>query len=103
MPSEVTSEILPDDSELSGLTETIRTNAADEAAWTALEAWASRAQNPDPISALYRGALARHASGPIAEMLEERALRFHEEWFEESSEPLLDVLRHVVARDPEAE
>ena len=103
MSSDVTSETLPDDPELTGLAETVRTNAADDAAWSSLESWASRAQNPDPASALYREALARHRAGKTAEMLEQRALRFHEEWFEEASEPLLDVLRHVVARDPEAE
>ena len=31
MPSEVTSEILPDDPELSGLAEAVRTSAADDA------------------------------------------------------------------------
>lgn len=103
MPSEVTSEILPDDPELSGLAEAVRTSAADDAAWSSLESWASRAQNPDPVSALYHEALARHRSGATAEKLEARALRFHEEWFEESSDALLDVLRHVVARDPGAE
>ena len=103
MPSEVTIETLPDDPELSGLAETVNESAADESAWSSLEDWASRAQNPDPVSTLYRRALSKHPRGSVAEMLEQRALRFHEEWFEESSDPLLDVLRHVVARDPEAE
>ena len=69
-------------------------------AWDTLEALAGDEQRPEEAAALYREVLGGSPSAEVAELLAERAVGFHEEWFPEESEQLADVLERVLWIDP---
>ncbi|NOY92248.1 MAG: hypothetical protein GXP55_13725, partial [Deltaproteobacteria bacterium] len=69
-------------------------------AWDALEELAADEQRPEEAAALYREVLGDSPSAEVAELLAERAVAFHEEWFSEESEQLADVLERVLWIDP---
>ncbi|HEY8430309.1 MAG TPA: hypothetical protein VIL20_18135, partial [Sandaracinaceae bacterium] len=75
----------------------------NEESWDVLEELAGELQRPDEVGALYRKVLALDLSAETAEVLGQRAARFHEEWFAEDSPYLAEVLTRVLERDPTSE
>lgn len=70
-----------------------------EAAWDELEERAVAAQRPEDVAALYREVL-KSLPAEALSRIGARALAFHEEWFGDTPERLIDLLRGLLARDP---
>ncbi len=81
----------------------VRSDPGSAEAWDTLEGLAADLQQPDPVSRLYREILASSLPKHVAETLGQRAVGFHEEWYGEDSDALLEVLRRVLEIDPSAE
>ena len=81
------------------LAHTASRHSSNDGAWDALEAWAGDAQAPDGVGALYRRQVAVAEHGLERDRLVARALRFHEEWYEEGASELLEVLRSALDVD----
>lgn len=75
----------------------------DEEAWDRLEEMAEQLQRPDEVGAAYRTALRTDLGAELADTLGQRAAGFHEEWFSEDSPYIAEVLKRVLALNPEAD
>jgi tetratricopeptide (TPR) repeat protein len=69
--------------------------------WDALEELAQQTQRPDAVARLHRRVLRRLSDPEAVSQLARRAVRFHDEWYEDAS-PLVEVLGRVLAVDPTA-
>lgn len=80
----------------------VRADPSDDGAWDSLEEHAAAQNSPDDVSALYREVLAGDLATEVAPGLAQRAVQFHEEWCEEDSPLLVEVLQRVLQVDPTA-
>jgi lipopolysaccharide biosynthesis regulator YciM len=76
---------------------------ANPAAWEEAESLASQQQKPDDMAALYRKLLKPGLDRELATTLGQRALRFFEEWYAGETDRAVELLRQVLAADPEAD
>lgn len=72
----------------------------DETAWDALEDIGASLQRPEDVAELYRQTLKKGGPEALAS-LGERALRFHEEWFGDTPEVIVELLESLLALDPQ--
>jgi tetratricopeptide (TPR) repeat protein len=79
----------------------VRRDPADAAAWDAIDEAARQADDPDAAAQLYREILSQVSSSAVANSLGQRAVAFHDEWFEET-EPLIALLEQVLSVDASA-
>lgn len=75
----------------------------DLEAWDRLESLADSLDRPDEIGAAYREVLGADVPHDVWKTLAERAARFHDEWFGDSPDEMLGVLRPVLEKDPTAD
>lgn len=74
----------------------------DDAAWDVLEDEAARAQRPEVTADAFLHALSLESlPADVAERIGQRAVRLHDEWFDEP-ERLVSILDRVLARQPDA-
>ncbi len=78
------------------------THPLDEGAWDALEELAASLQRPEDVAELYRQTLKKADANVIA-VLGPKALSFHEEWFGDTPEPIIELLESLLAIDPTLE
>lgn len=71
-------------------------------AWDHLEELADSLDRPDEVGAAYRDVLATNIPHDTWKTLAERAARFHDEWFGDSPDEMLGVLRPIFDKDPSA-
>ncbi|HLM72691.1 MAG TPA: hypothetical protein VK459_08365, partial [Polyangiaceae bacterium] len=71
----------------------------NEEAWDNLEELAATHQLPEAIADAYVRALRGDISADLANLLGQRAVRFHNEWFSDNA-PLITVLTRVLQIDP---
>lgn len=76
---------------------------ADDHVWDALEELAGSLQRPDEVSAAYRQVLEKELPRRVVTQIGQRAVRFHEEWFGDDLQGLVNVLERVLALDHTAE
>lgn len=79
----------------------VRRDATDDASWDAIDEAARQADDPDAAAQLYREILEQVSSPAIASSLGQRAVAFHDEWFEETA-PLIALLERVLSVDASA-
>ncbi len=73
-------------------------------AWDHLEELADQLQRPEEVAELYRKMLdASSVPADYRDALRERAVQFHEEWFDDNPEVVDDLLASILQRDPAAE
>ena len=72
-------------------------------AWDEAEALASQQQKPDEMAALYRKVLKPGLDREWVGTLGQRALRFFEEWYAGETDRAVELLRQVLAADPDAD
>ncbi len=72
-------------------------------AWDHLESLADSLDRPDEVGAAYREVLGADIPHDIWKTLAKRAARFHDEWFGDSPDEMLGVLRPVLDKDPSAD
>src|SRR6185295_14478354 len=73
----------------------VREDPGDGSAWDELDEIARSTQKPDTVSSLYREALARDLSAQLVDELGQRAVAFHDEWFEDTTF-VIAILRRVL-------
>lgn len=71
-------------------------------AWDHLESLADSLDRPDEVGAAYRNVLSADVPHEVWKTLAERAARFHDEWFGDSPDEMMGVLRPVLEKDPTA-
>lgn len=71
-------------------------------AWDHLESLADSLDRPDEVGAAYREVLGADLPHDTWKTLAERAARFHDEWFGDSPDEMLGVLRPILDKDPAA-
>jgi tetratricopeptide (TPR) repeat protein len=71
----------------------------NEEAWDKLEELAATHQIPEAVANAYVKALRGDVSAELANLLGQRAVRFHNEWFSDNA-PLIKVLTRVLQIDP---
>lgn len=71
----------------------------NEEAWDNLEELAATHQLPEAVANAYLKALRGDTSAELANLLGQRAVRFHNEWFSDTA-PLITVLTRVLEVDP---
>lgn len=71
-------------------------------AWDHLEELADSLDRPDEVGAAYREVLGANIPHDTWKTLSERAARFHDEWFGDSPDEMLGVLRPIFDKDPSA-
>jgi tetratricopeptide (TPR) repeat protein len=76
---------------------------ANAAAWEEAEALAGQQQKPDDVAALYRKVLKPGLDSDLVTALGQRALRFFEEWYAGETDRAVELLRQVLAADPDAD
>ena len=76
---------------------------ANAAAWDEAEALASQQQKPDEMASLYRKVLRPGLEPEVVTALGQRALRFFEEWYAGETDRAVELLRQVLAADPDAD
>ncbi|MEM6293714.1 MAG: tetratricopeptide repeat protein [Myxococcota bacterium] len=81
----------------------VETNPASVESWDHLEELADTLDRPDEVGAAYRAVLDADVPRDVWSTLAERAARFHEEWFGDSPDEMLAVLRTVIEKDPSAQ
>ncbi|MBW2462472.1 MAG: hypothetical protein JRH11_12560, partial [Deltaproteobacteria bacterium] len=91
------------DDSLEAAIENARNHPSDEDTWDTLEDIVADTQSPDEVAELYRDVLAGDIDADLAGTLGQRALNFLEEWFGEDSPLLVEILGHVLAKDPSAD
>lgn len=93
---------LPPPDELVHALASVRAAPNDDGLWDDLEEVAAKLQRPEHVAALYAEVLREATDSDRVVALGERAVRFHDEWFEDAS-ALVDVLRRVLDVQPEAD
>ena len=86
--------------ELEKALQAARDRPSDFVVWDALEARASTAQAPEPVTELYVELLEREQSPATQRKLRERALRFSEEWFGDDAPQMQKLLVRVFELEP---
>ena len=81
----------------------VQAEPGDPAAWDEAEAQAGQQQKPDEIAALYRKLLKPGLEPELVTALGQRALRFFEEWYAGETDRAVELLRQVLAADPDAD
>lgn len=71
-------------------------------AWDHLEELADTLDRPDEVGAAYREALGANVPHDTWKTIAERAARFHDEWFGDSPDEMMGVLRPILDKDPGA-
>lgn len=97
MNDDARTEPLPDDLQ-AGIQQCLA-EPDNEEAWDKLEELAATHQLPEAVADAYVQALRADVSTELANLLGQRAVRFHNEWFSESG-PLITVLTRVLEIDP---
>jgi Tfp pilus assembly protein PilF/Flp pilus assembly protein TadD len=77
-------------------------NPSDESLWVELEDAAASRNAGEQLLALYRRELSGDLLEPIRELLSRRAVRFAGDSFGENTQPVIDLLRGVIAAAPNA-
>ena len=82
--------------------DSVRSEPHEVATWEDLEDIAAKHELPEHAFDLYREVLLRDdLPGAVAEQLTQRAVRFHDEWFDDPF-PLAELLSRLLSRDPDA-
>ena len=76
---------------------------ANPAVWDEVEALASQQQKPDEVAALYQKVLKPGLDREWVTTLGQRALRFFEDWYAGETDRAVELLRQVLAADPDAD
>ncbi|MBM4363569.1 MAG: hypothetical protein FJ104_12885, partial [Deltaproteobacteria bacterium] len=85
-----------------GPAERVTRDPGDQDAWEELDEHARDTQKPDAISALYLRVLGTSLSPELADAVGQRAVAFHDEWFEDPAH-VIEVLRRVLELRPDTE
>ena len=75
----------------------------DDAAWDAVESLADTLDSPDDVAAAYQRVLREDLDDERAELIGQRAVRFHEEWFGQDTAGLSQVLLRVLELAPRSQ
>ncbi len=81
----------------------VENNPANVEAWDHIESLADSLDRPDEVGVAYRDVLTGDIDGDTWKVLAPRAARFHEEWFGDSPNEMMGVLRPILDRDPTAD
>jgi tetratricopeptide (TPR) repeat protein len=79
----------------------VQRDPSDDASWDAIDEAARQADDPDAAAQLYREILAQVSTADLASRVGQRAVAFHDEWFEDTA-PLIALLERVLSVDPSA-
>jgi tetratricopeptide (TPR) repeat protein len=71
-------------------------------AWEHLEELADKLQRPDEVAELYAELLGGKPTAEQRTRLSKRAVQFHDEWFGDNPQAMLELLSRILAADPEA-
>ena len=96
--SEVSSSV-PD--ELIEAMASVKATPDSDEAWDQVDEFARATQRPEDVSGLYREVLQKDLPRDVIAKVGERAVAFHEEWFEDPTH-VIDILRRVLALDSNA-
>jgi tetratricopeptide (TPR) repeat protein len=88
--------------EFSAAVETVRDDPANQELWDRIEELAEASQNPEAVSKVFISVLDHGVAPELVYEVGQRALRFHETWFGESSAELPRLLELVLKSDPNA-
>ena len=80
-----------------------QSDPTNTAAWDEAEALVTQQQKPDDMAALYRKVLKPGLDREWVTTLGQRALRFFEEWYAGETDRAVELLRQVLAADPDAD
>ncbi|MDX2023481.1 MAG: tetratricopeptide repeat protein [Deltaproteobacteria bacterium] len=99
---EMTRAAGPENDALAAAINRAATHPTDDTAWDALEDLAAARQRPEDVAELYRQVL-KTASVEVADTLGKRALSFYEEWFGDTPDEIIELLRSLLLKAPELE
>src|SRR5689334_1499690 len=77
----------------------VRANPGDESLWDRVDDAARDADRPDEVSLLYREVIAQNHDADLLLSIGQRAVAFHDEWYEDSAQAI-EILKRLSVIEP---